>query len=91
MGVLPVYLNEKIERIKMWLVSIFCSAEGWRLQAKAFNALLANYPAKALTTKKMRDDESRIMQFQFEDVSEAEAFIDDCAQLEGFSGQFEAM
>ncbi len=75
----------------MWLVSIFCSAESWRTDAKAFNALLANYPAKALTTKKMRDDESRIMQFQFEDVSEAEAFIEDCGHLNGFSGLFESM
>ncbi len=75
----------------MWLVSIFCSAESWRVHAKTFNALLATYPAKALTTKKMREDESRIMQFQFEDVSEAEAFIDECSTLEGFKGLFESM
>jgi N-acetylglutamate synthase-like GNAT family acetyltransferase len=75
----------------MWLVSIFCSAESWRTDAKAFNALLTNYSAKTLTTKKMREDESRIMQFQFEDVSEAEAFIDACAALNGFQGLFESM
>ncbi len=79
----------------MWLVSIFCSAEAWRIHAKAFNALLGTYAArtaaKTLTTKKMREDESRIMQFQFEDVSEAEAFIDECSTLEGFQGVFESM
>lgn len=76
----------------MWLVKIFCSAESWRTQASAFNAILAKYAAKPLTTKKMKDDERRIMEFQMEDVGEAEAFIDECgATLSGFSGQFEAL
>lgn len=75
----------------MWRVIIQCSAESWRSQATAFHAIAAQYPATPLVSKKMKDDERRIMEFQLEDVSDAEAFQDDCLALEGFTATFESL
>ncbi len=75
----------------MWLVTIYCSAESWRSDATTFNAIVAKYAAKPLSTKKMKDDERRIMEFQIEDVSDAEAFQDECMTLNGFTAQFESL
>lgn len=75
----------------MWRVIVNCSADSWRTQANAFNAILAKYAAKPLSSKKMQDDERRIMDFQIDDVSDAESFQDECATLEGFTAQFEAL
>lgn len=75
----------------MWLVTVYCSAESWRKDASAFNAIMANYAVKPLSTKKMKEDERRIMTFQVEDVSDAEAFQDECMTLDGFTAQFESL
>ena len=75
----------------MWLVTVYCSAESWRQAATAFNAIVAKYTIKPLSTKKMKDDERRIMTFELDDVGDAEAFQDECMTLEGFTAQFESL
>jgi hypothetical protein len=75
----------------MWRVIIHCSGDAWKLHAKDFNAIAAKYPATPLSTKKMREDERRIMEYQLENVSDAEEFQDDCMTLEGFTAMFEAL
>lgn len=74
----------------MWRVIINCSAEGWTQQSQAFRAIADRYPDLSLSTKKMKDDERRIMDGQFEDVDDAETFVEACMALEGFSATFEA-
>lgn len=75
----------------MWLVTIYCSAESWRKDASAFNAIVAKYAAKPLSTKKMKDDERRVMTFELDDVSDAEALQEECMTLDGFIAQFESL
>lgn len=75
----------------MWRVIIQCSAESWRNHAKAFNAIAANYPGTPIASKKMKDDERRLMEYQIETVSDAEDFVDACLTLEGFTATFEAL
>lgn len=74
----------------MWLVTINCSEDSWRNQAAAFNAIAIKYPAPTPITKKMPDGH-RVMEYQIEDISDAEALEEECQQLEGFRAQFEAM
>ena len=75
----------------MWRVIVYCSADSWRTRAKDFNAIVAKYGAKSLSSKKMKEDERRIMEFQIENVDEAESFQDECLLIEGFTAQFEAL
>jgi hypothetical protein len=75
----------------MWLVTILCSADSWRTHAIAFNAIAAQHAAKPISTKKMKDDERRIMTYQVEDPGAAEEFQQACLRIEGFSAIFEAM
>ena len=75
----------------MWRVIIHCSAESWRKHATDFNAIAAKYPATPIASKKMKDDERRIMEFQVDSVSEAEDFVNDCMLLDGFLATFESL
>lgn len=75
----------------MWRVIIQCSAESWRNDAVAFKEIAAKYPGTPIASKKMKDDERRIMEYQLEDVSDAEDFVADCMVLDGFSASFEAL
>ncbi len=75
----------------MWRVTIQCSAESWSKHAPAFKAIAANYSGTPLVSKKMKDDERRIMEYQIEDISEAEEFIEACMTLDGFVATFEAL
>jgi hypothetical protein len=72
-------------------VIIECSAESWRQHATAFKAIAERYPATAIASKKMKDDERRIMEYQVEGVSDAEDLIAECETLSGFSARFEAL
>lgn len=74
----------------MWLVTISCSDESWRNQANTFNALASRYSAPTPITKKMLDGR-RTMEYQLEDIGDAEALQEECMQLEGFKAQMEAM
>ncbi|MGB3518488.1 MAG: hypothetical protein WBA43_18670 [Elainellaceae cyanobacterium] len=75
----------------MWRVIIQCSADSWRDHAVAFKAIAAQYSETPLASKKMKDDERRIMEFQVESVSDAEDFMEECLALEGFTATFEAL
>lgn len=75
----------------MWRVIIQCSAASWRNHAADFNAIAAQYPGKPISSKKMRDDERRIMEYEIENVGDAEEFTEACAALDGFTATFEAL
>lgn len=75
----------------MWRVMIQCSAESWSKHATAFNAIAAKYAGIPIASKKMKDDQRRIMEYQIENVNDAEEFIAECISLDGFSATFEAL
>jgi hypothetical protein len=75
----------------MWRVIIQCSAESWHNDATNFKAIVAKYPVTILASKKMKSDESRIMEYQLENVSDVEELIEECTTLNGFSATFEAL
>lgn len=75
----------------MWRVIIQCSAESWSKHATAFKAIAAKYSNTPLASKKMKDDERRIMEYQIESVSDAEEFMEECMALDGFTASFEAL
>jgi hypothetical protein len=75
----------------MWRVTINCSAEDWRIQGTAFKELATKYPASLLSSKKMHGDERRIMEYQIENVSDAEDFTEECLTIPGFTAIFESL
>jgi hypothetical protein len=75
----------------MWRVIIQCSADGWRTHATSFKAIAAKYPASLLSSKKMKDDERRIMEYQLENINDAEELMAECLTLENFTVTFEAL
>ncbi|MGJ3251870.1 MAG: hypothetical protein ACFE0J_12160 [Elainellaceae cyanobacterium] len=75
----------------MWRVIIQCSAESWRNHAKTFNSIAENCAALPISSKKMKDDERRLMEYQVDSVNEAEEFVEECLTLEGFTATFEAL
>jgi hypothetical protein len=75
----------------MWRVTINCSAEDWRISGTAFKDIAAKYPATLLSSKKMHGDERRIMEYQIENVSDAEEFTDECMTLPQFVAIFESL
>ena len=75
----------------MWRLIIKCSAESWEIHAKTFKAMAAKYPATLLSSKKMKGDAQRIMEYQLEDVNEVEEFMEECLTLDGFTAAFESL
>ncbi|NJN49629.1 MAG: hypothetical protein HC805_07520 [Alkalinema sp. RL_2_19] len=75
----------------MWRVTITCSADSWSQFGTAFKAIAEKYPGTPISSKKMKDDESRIMEYKLDDVSEAEEFMEECMTLVGFTAFFEAL
>lgn len=75
----------------MWCVTIQCSAEDWGIQGKVFKDVVANYPAALLSSKKMHGDDRRIMQYQLENVSDAEELTEACTTIPGFTAIFESL
>lgn len=74
----------------MWQVSISCSDEAWKLKATEFKTLADKYQGECISSKKMPDG-SRIMAYKITDVSDAEAFQEECGNLPGFISDFESM
>ena len=74
----------------MWKVTIQCSADSWKTSSTVFKSIVEQYPLELLSSKKMKGDETRIMEYQIENVSEAEDFIAECMALSGFTGNFES-
>jgi hypothetical protein len=75
----------------MWLVTITCSAEAWQHHSAEFLAIAAKYPGTPVSSKKMNADGTRIMQYQLEDVGDAESFGEECAALPDFRAIFESL
>ena len=75
----------------MWRVMIQCSAESWRDHATAFKAIVAKYPAIPLSSKKMKGDERRLMEYQLEEINDTEDLIAECMTLNGFVATFESL
>jgi hypothetical protein len=75
----------------MWKVTIQCSAEAWRNHAMEFKAIAVKYASIPLSSKKMQGDERRIIEYQIENVSDAEDFIEACAAFPEFVGTFESL
>ena len=75
----------------MWRITIECSAEDWGINSKAFKELAAKYPSTLLSSKKMYGDDRRIMEYQIENVNDAEDFIAECSTLDGFTATFESL
>lgn len=83
--------STNLDSTVMWRVIIECSAESWRNHATAFKAIAEKYPATPLSSKKMKDDERRVMEYQLQDVNDVEAFMEECSTLSGFMTGFEAL
>jgi len=75
----------------MWRVIIQCSAESWRNHATEFNAIAAKYSGIPIASKKMKEDDRRIMEYQIETVNDAEEFVEESMTLNGFTASFEAL
>jgi hypothetical protein len=75
----------------MWRITINCSAESWDLHGKTFKVIAEKYQGTPLSTKKMKDDQRRIMEYQIDDVTEAEEFTEACLALSGFTAFFESL
>jgi len=75
----------------MWLVTITCSAEAWKRDSAKFLAIASKYAGIPVSSKKMKADGDRIMQYELEDVGDAEAFEEECATLPDFTAMFESL
>jgi hypothetical protein len=75
----------------MWRVTIQCSDYSWRIHGKAFKIIAEKYPVTLISSKKMPEDDRRIMSYQLEEVSDAEEFTDTCQSFAGFTALFESL
>jgi hypothetical protein len=83
-------LIENTIEVIMWRVNITCSGEAWKLYGADFKAMTDKYQGELIASKKM-PDETRLMAYKIEDVSDAEAFQADCANFTGFTSDFESL
>jgi len=74
----------------MWQVNITCSGEAWKIYSTEFKALADKYRGDCITSKKMPNGQ-RIMLYKVEDVSDAEAFVEECQKFSGFTADFESL
>jgi hypothetical protein len=74
----------------MWLVTITCSSDAWKRLSSDFLAIADKYPGSCTSSKRMPDGK-RLMEYKIEDVGDAEAFQDECQNLEGFTAVFESL
>ena len=74
----------------MWQVNITCAGEAWKIYATEFKALADKYSGTCITSKKLPDGK-RIMVYKIEDVSDAEAFVEECHNFSGFTADFESL
>lgn len=74
----------------MWRVNIRCSGDAWKQSGADFKTMTENYQAELIASQKM-PDETRIMAYKIEDISETETFIEDCLKFPGFTADFESL
>ncbi|WP_373526138.1 hypothetical protein [Nostoc sp.] len=74
----------------MWQLNITCSGDAWKQYGTEFKAIADKYQGELIGSKKLPDG-TRIMSYKIEDVSDAEAFQEDCANFTGFTTDFESL
>jgi hypothetical protein len=74
----------------MWRVNVTCSGDAWKQNGANFKTLSEKYPTECISSKKMPDG-TRIMAYKIEDVSDAEAFQEECINFPGFIADFESL
>jgi len=74
----------------MWRINITCDSEAWKVSGVEFKKMVEKYQCELIGSKKMPDG-NRIMSYKMEDVSEAEAFQEECTKFMGFISDFEAL
>jgi hypothetical protein len=74
----------------MWKVIIYCSADAWQKQATVFREIADQYPGKLLASRKLKGDERREMEYEFEDANDAESLMQEAMTIEGFTAIFES-
>jgi hypothetical protein len=74
----------------MWQVNITCDDQSWKLSGVEFKKIAENYKGELMGSKKMPDGK-RIMSYKIEDISEAEAFTEECTKFVGFTGDFASL
>jgi hypothetical protein len=74
----------------MWRINITCDGEAWKVYGVEFKKMVEKYQCELIGSKKMPDGK-RIMSYKMEDVSEAEAFQEECTKFIGFISDFEAL
>ena len=74
----------------MWQININCSGAAWKSYGTEFKAIADKYPGDCITSKKLPDGQ-RIMVYKIEDVSDAEAFAEECQKFSGFTAYFESL
>ena len=75
----------------MWKVTIQCSADSWSKQGAVFKEIAAEYSNTPQSSKKMKGDGRRVMEYELENVGEVEEFLERSLALDGFMGEFEAL
>ncbi|MEA5511266.1 hypothetical protein VB715_15950 [Crocosphaera sp. UHCC 0190] len=73
----------------MWRVNIHCDGDAWKRSGAEFKAMTQNYQAELIVSQK-RPDETRLMAYKIEDISEVENFQEDCTKFPGFTSDFES-
>ncbi|MFN5893621.1 MAG: hypothetical protein ACK45Z_13460, partial [Dolichospermum sp.] len=71
-------------------LNIYCDYQSWKLSVFEFNKIEENYKGELMGSKKMPDGK-RIMSYKIEDISEAEAFAEECTKFVGFTGYFASL
>ena len=74
----------------MWRVNVTCSGDAWKQHGANFKSISDKYQGECISSKKMPDG-TRIMAYKIEDVSDAEAFQEECTNFAGFTSDFEAL
>ena len=74
----------------MWKVNITCSSDAWKQYGTEFKAIADKYQSELIGSKKLPDG-TRIVSYKIEDVSDAEAFQEDCTNFAGFTSDFESL
>ena len=74
----------------MWRVNIRCNGDAWKQFGADFKAMTKNHQAELITSQKM-PDETRLMAYKLEDLSDVESFQEDCNKFPGFTSDFEAL
>ncbi|MDJ0731021.1 MAG: hypothetical protein QNJ33_13610 [Crocosphaera sp.] len=74
----------------MWRINVRCDGSAWKQSGADFKTMTEKYQVELIGSQKMRD-ETRIMAYKMEDISEVETFVEDCLKFPGFTADFESL